>query len=204
MDAQARGWALTVTGDNGSCGCDEYCATDWDNAAKKQRPHWTGATSAFGSNSSAFKCPGIGAGPLVCICVQATHFCPKIAHLCKSGCDKPGAPVPQNYCVPSKTDDDTIGAATFKQQELFVSPTGLDSATGMSKASPLRTLPHAQLVARELLKGSPGLRVTVSLLDGVFRLRKPLTLSTADSGSLGAPVTWRSHPDNLARARIAG
>jgi hypothetical protein len=65
---------LTVTGDDGSCSCDEYCATDWGNTAKKQRPHWTGATSAFGKNSSAFKCPGIGAGPLVCICVQATHF----------------------------------------------------------------------------------------------------------------------------------
>eukprot|EP01050_Picozoa_sp_SAG11_P007228 SAG11_NODE_594_length_8302_cov_1.386810_8_plen_77_part_00 len=63
---------LTVTGDDGSCSCDEYCATDWDNAVKKQRPHWTGATSAFGTNSSAFKCLGIGEknSPLVCICVQ--------------------------------------------------------------------------------------------------------------------------------------
>lgn len=90
---------IVATGDDGSCSCDEYCATDWDNAAKTARPHWSGATSAFGKNSSAFRCQGTG--PLLCLCVQARHFCPKIEHLCKSGCDKLGEPVAQEFCVPT-------------------------------------------------------------------------------------------------------
>jgi hypothetical protein len=35
------------------------------------------------------------------VCVQATHFCPKIQHLCKAGCDKPGVPAPKDFCVPA-------------------------------------------------------------------------------------------------------
>ena len=91
---------LTVTGDDGSCSCDEYCATDWSHAAQNERPKWTGATSAFGPASPPFKCPGGPSGSLVCICVQATHFCPKIPHLCKSGCEAPGLPPARDFCVP--------------------------------------------------------------------------------------------------------
>jgi hypothetical protein len=88
-----------ASGNDGSCPCDQYCATDWNNQAKRTRPHWKGATSAFGTNSSAFKCPGTD--PLVCVCVQASHFCPKIQHLCKEGCDAPGLPVAKDNCVPA-------------------------------------------------------------------------------------------------------
>jgi hypothetical protein len=90
---------LTVTGNDGSCSCSEYCATDWSRAVQKSRPHWTGATSAFEKNTPAFKCPG--STSLACVCVQATHFCPKILHLCKDGCDKPGVPSAKGFCVPA-------------------------------------------------------------------------------------------------------
>lgn len=33
-------------GDNGSCDCASFCASDWTGILKKQRPNWTGATSA--------------------------------------------------------------------------------------------------------------------------------------------------------------
>ena len=44
----------TVTGNDGSCGCDEYCATDWKGTLNETRPHWKGATSVFGANSTLF------------------------------------------------------------------------------------------------------------------------------------------------------
>ena len=90
---------LLATGDDGSCSCDEYCATDWSRAAQKNRPRWTGATSAFGTNSAPFQCPD--STRLMCVCVQATHFCPKIPHLCKDGCNKLGVPTAKDFCVPS-------------------------------------------------------------------------------------------------------
>jgi hypothetical protein len=90
---------VMASGDDGSCSCDEYCATDWEGAARAARPHWTGATSAFGPNSSTIKCGGQGQPPF-CVCVQATHFCPKIPHLCKDGCNRLGLPAAQDFCVP--------------------------------------------------------------------------------------------------------
>ena len=88
---------LLVSGDDGSCSCDEYCATNWGNHVKAKKPHWTGATSAFGKNSSVIKC----GSNQVCACIQAAHFCPEIIHLCKAGCDSVGSPQPRDYCVPA-------------------------------------------------------------------------------------------------------
>eukprot|EP00040_Diaphanoeca_grandis_P024171 m.132586 g.132586 ORF g.132586 m.132586 type:complete len:852 (-) comp29619_c0_seq1:45-2600(-) len=90
---------VLASGDDGSCDCDEYCATDWSHTARSTRPHWTGAISALG-NTSAQRCSSTGGG-LMCVCVQATHFCPVIPHLCKSGCGTPGVPVATNYCIPA-------------------------------------------------------------------------------------------------------
>jgi hypothetical protein len=92
---------LLASGDDGSCSCDEYCATNWGGHVKSAKPGWTGATSVFGKNSSVFGCGSVPGAPKMCACVQATHFCPAIVHLCKSGCDKVGSPVPLNYCVPA-------------------------------------------------------------------------------------------------------
>ena len=84
-------------GDDGSCACDEYCATNWGNHVTTKRPQWTGATSAYGKHGSVLPC---GTGVPVCACVQATHFCPQKVHLCKAGCDAVGSPAPKDYCVP--------------------------------------------------------------------------------------------------------
>ena len=95
--------------------------------------------------------------------------------------------------------------ASRPSHELFVSPEGSDSAAGTSKAHPVQSLARAQALARTLLSASGGAcSVTVSLLDGVFRLREPLILGDADSGGPEATATWRSHPDNHEAARISG
>lgn len=37
---------VEAPGDNGSCDCETYCASDWAGDVKAARPQWTGATSA--------------------------------------------------------------------------------------------------------------------------------------------------------------
>lgn len=80
-------------GDNGSCDCEEFCASDWSTSLNASRPHWTGATSAV---------PGAKTN---CQCVQASHWCPvdkSNSKGCSSACDKLGVPRPQNFCVPGQ------------------------------------------------------------------------------------------------------
>jgi len=71
-------------GDNGSCGCEDFCASDWTGAIKAARPHWKGATSAF---------PG---AKTKCVCVQATHWCPHNKGVgCGASCSTIGKPTPK-------------------------------------------------------------------------------------------------------------
>ena len=88
---------VAAPGDDGSCDCDEFCASDWDKAIKTARPQWTGATSVFPS----------GVASTCCICVQATHWCPLSGGSggCGESCATVGKPSPVNYCVP-----DGVGA----------------------------------------------------------------------------------------------
>ena len=83
-------------GDNGSCDCAEFCASDWMSTVKPNRPSWAGATSV-----SNYTDPGSGA--LVCVCVQGTHWCPRTNQSwgCSAVCQHTGAavPTPHNYCV---------------------------------------------------------------------------------------------------------
>ena len=76
---------VDADGDNGSCDCSSYCATNWGNQVKPQRPTWTGATSA--SNATKTNC----------ICVQAGHWCTTGAGC---NCKAEGTPYPQNFCLP--------------------------------------------------------------------------------------------------------
>lgn len=88
---------LEDEGDNGSCNCDEYCATDWTGSLKARRPKWTGAASVYNYTSG---------GSLVCICVQATHWCDHAPGVgCGASCRATagGVPTPKEYCVPSST-----------------------------------------------------------------------------------------------------
>jgi hypothetical protein len=78
----------SAPGDNGSCDCDEFCASDWAGSIKSARPHWTGAVSAIPHATTR------------CQCVNASHWCPK-AESCADSCQKLGTPTPQNYCKPS-------------------------------------------------------------------------------------------------------
>lgn len=80
--------SIQVGGDDGSCSCDEFCATDWSGQVKKARPHWSGAASAVhGAKTN-------------CLCVQASHWCQKDQELgCQQSCRSVGAPSPRNYCV---------------------------------------------------------------------------------------------------------
>eukprot|EP01043_Picozoa_sp_COSAG02_P038283 COSAG02_NODE_2941_length_7696_cov_10.082533_2_plen_181_part_00 len=92
---------IVVEGDDGSCACDEYCASNWNGEVKGVRPHWSGAVSATNSTTH---CHGTGHfAP--CFCVQASHWCnPQNmsvgAPSCSASCDHTGVPQPQDYCIP--------------------------------------------------------------------------------------------------------
>ena len=90
---------VLVSGDDGSCSCAEYCATDWGGAIKAARPHWQGAASAAGNSTHSG--PFAACGVAVCACVRGTHFCPKYAHECKEGCNVSGVPSPTDACIPA-------------------------------------------------------------------------------------------------------
>ena len=89
---------VAVSGDDGSCSCAEYCATDWGGVIKAARPHWKGAASAAGNSTGG---PFAACGTSVCVCVSGTHFCPKYVHECKEGCNVSGVPTPTNVCIPA-------------------------------------------------------------------------------------------------------
>lgn len=87
--------SVATGGDDGSCSCDEFCATDWAGQVKKARPHWTGAASA------------VTGAKTDCVCVQASHWCPKDQeHGCQQSCLSEGLPTPKNYCVPNSQSAD--------------------------------------------------------------------------------------------------
>jgi hypothetical protein len=91
------GYVLDVVdaaGDNGSCKCETFCASNWADSVKSQRPHWRGATAAVKGTTTG------------CKCIQASHWCTatpgKVG--CSASCDQAGEPVPQDYCVKAPAD----------------------------------------------------------------------------------------------------
>ena len=73
--------------------------------------------------------------------------------------------------------------------ELYVSPTGKDTAAG-SKDAPFLTLNHT----RDQIRKSPALGkepITVNLAAGTYYLPEALRLTAADSGTADAPVTYQ-------------
>eukprot|EP00729_Bicosta_minor_P012873 gene12873-11759_t len=81
--------SVASTGDNGSCDCAQYCASNWAGNVKRQRPNWKGATSVSGA----------AAGP-TCTCVEATHWCDKPGNTkgCSNSCNWSGKPKPRALC----------------------------------------------------------------------------------------------------------
>ena len=82
-----------------------------------------------------------------------------------------------------------VTATSVSAADFFVSPTGSDSNTGTSGASPFQTLPKAQQAVRGVLASS-GTNITVNLAAGTYFLSAPLRLTAEDSGKSGSSVVW--------------
>src|SRR5438552_12926931 len=83
--------------------------------------------------------------------------------------------------------------------DVFVSPTGSDTAPGTASAP--TSLTHAQQLVRGLNQSMTA-DVTVVLADGFYRLSAPLQFGSADSGTGGHNVVWTA--DTGARPVLAG
>ena len=114
---------LEDRGDNGSCDCAEYCASDWGSSVRSNRPAWAGATSVSNFTDAS--------GALTCVCVQGTHWCPRANQSwgCSGVCQHTGAaiPVPHNYCVSSTPGPPSPGPGQLEWMPVgtltsFVSP----------------------------------------------------------------------------------
>ena len=73
-------------GNDGSCDCAVFCASNWGGTVLQQRPLWRGATS-------------VARGSINCECVEATHWCKlwtrshtKSDPGCSTLCDNTGIP----------------------------------------------------------------------------------------------------------------
>ncbi|RZS91660.1 parallel beta helix pectate lyase-like protein [Motilibacter rhizosphaerae] len=84
---------------------------------------------------------------------------------------------------------DTGSSGQVPGLTIVVSPTGSDTAAGTRRA-PVRTLPEAQLRARQAL--AHGTAVTVVLEDGTYPLDAPLQFGPADSGTPAHPAHWEA------------
>ena len=92
-----------------------------------------------------------------------------------------------------------LAAGAAIGQEYWVSTTGNDTDAGTA-ARPFATPERARDVLREARKnGLPKGGVTVWLRGGVYRRDKTFELSAQDSGTVGAPVVYRSAPGEEVR-----
>ncbi|MBN2672299.1 MAG: right-handed parallel beta-helix repeat-containing protein [Deltaproteobacteria bacterium] len=83
--------------------------------------------------------------------------------------------------------------------ELFVSP-GSSAGDGSIDA-PFGTITDAQTVVRQIIADGelPAGGIVVWLRGGEYRSDAPLTITSADSGTAEAPVTYRGYPGESAR-----
>ncbi|MCY3761282.1 MAG: phage tail protein, partial [Gemmatimonadetes bacterium] len=84
--------------------------------------------------------------------------------------------------------------------ELHVSPSGDDDGDG-SAEQPFATPARARDALRHLKSAGPlpAAGATVWLHGGAYRLRQSFLLEEQDSGSPGAPITWRAAPGERPR-----
>lgn len=170
---------VAAGGDNGSCDCVEFCASDWKNNLKAARPHWTGATTAVPGSTTA------------CQCVQATHWCPvsNKSSGCSSACDKVGQPKPSQWCVPDANPPSTKGGA------LAASTTA--ALRGTSEADFRRVIYLSQLAQtlciksylEELRRGNHTMGSLIWQLNDVWQ--------ASSWGSLDYGGRWRALHHNL-------
>ena len=84
--------------------------------------------------------------------------------------------------------------------DVYVDPEGGSDENVGSKASPVKTLPRAQEIARENIKQEKD--VTVWLQPGRYELHEPLVFTDADDGSDTYTVTWRAAKKETAIIRV--
>jgi hypothetical protein len=110
--------------------------------------------------------------------------------LADSPCAEPAAPVTQNGNV-------AVPAAAV---EFFVAPTGNDAHPGTAE-QPFATLERARDALRAMRKaeGQSWGGATIWLRAGDYCRTASLELTSEDSGTAQAPVTWRAYPREAAR-----
>jgi hypothetical protein len=102
------------------------------------------------------------------------------------------------------TDSSADGAALGNN--IYVSPSGSDDNPGTA-ASPVQTLQKAQQLVRRSNADMTS-DITVTLADGYYRMKSPLTLDPSDSGTNGHDVVWTAaagaHPAVVGSTQIKG
>ena len=88
-------------------------------------------------------------------------------------------------------------AEPTQSMQLFVSPTGDDSAAGTLDA-PLKTLEGIRTKVRKIKEsGLPAGGITVNLLSGEYLMAgDSLELTSEDSGEAGKPIVWKAYQDS--------
>jgi len=82
-----------------------------------------------------------------------------------------------------------VGSTPANGTDFYVSPNGNDAAPG-TQAKPFATLARAQQAARPIVGKKT---VTINLRAGTYYLPAPLVLTSADSGTKAAPVTYQAY-----------
>jgi hypothetical protein len=114
---------VQAPGDNGSCDCAVFCASDWDFTLKAARPQWRGSTTALpGSKKN-------------CQCIQATHWCTQ-AVSCQKSCAAAGVPTPFGYCIPiTITVDHIVTSSVAEKNALSALKEWSESCAGTAGSS---------------------------------------------------------------------
>ena len=84
--------------------------------------------------------------------------------------------------------------AAQRGYEFYVSPKGDDKASGTSEGRAFLTLSRARDAVRRIKRdGRLGRPVTIHIGPGIYSPAEPLTLTSADSGTVDAPITYAGH-----------
>ena len=67
---------FATQGNDGSCSCNNYCASNWWNEISIHQPTWSGATCAMAVTvaGNTISCTATSSAPIVCYCVAAVAW----------------------------------------------------------------------------------------------------------------------------------
>ena len=86
-------------------------------------------------------------------------------------------------------------ASSDQDIKVYVATNGNDSTNDGSIDHPYLTFDKARIRVRQIKAANPSTRITVLAREGRYFLATPLAFTAADSGSPGAPITYRSYQD---------